>query len=52
MHQAGHRLLHFGLVMSGTVQVCMDDINGNNMIIGKCNCRRDLWRIALFSFHG
>jgi len=33
MHQAGHRLLHFGLVMSGTVQVCMDDINGNNMIM-------------------
>ena len=33
MHQVGSRFTHFGLVLSGSVQVYMDDINGNHIIM-------------------
>ncbi len=33
MHQGGKRLSHFGLVLSGVVQIYMEDINGDRIIM-------------------
>lgn len=33
LHRSGEPMRHFGLVLSGSVQVCTDDLDGNRMIM-------------------
>lgn len=40
LHRVGSRLIRFGLVLSGRVQVCMDDIDGNPIIMASVTAGR------------